>query len=203
MLGYIEDAIGQYVSRRTIEGRRAEEVLDDLIGFILSRRVAPCRELPEQNALHDPTFIDVYTRMTRTSIRILEGGEMGDTDEKVKRRPQLNIRLTESELEKLKCMAREESMTVTDLILRSTVYSTAERVGGLSAPKIAPELHELLSGLGELRAEAAKLAADSKSAASRRSAKRIGALVDTVEPRAREVLEGVSSAIAASSLRRR
>lgn len=128
---------------------------------------------------------------------------MGDTDEKVKRRPQLNIRLTESELEKLKCMAREESMTVTDLILRSTVYSTAERVVGLSAPKIAPELHELLSGLGELRAEAAKLAADSKSTASRRSAKRIGALVETVEPRAREVLEGVSSAIAASSLRRR
>lgn len=29
LLGYIEDAIGQYVSRRTIEGRRAEEVLDE------------------------------------------------------------------------------------------------------------------------------------------------------------------------------
>ena len=127
---------------------------------------------------------------------------MGDKDERVKRRPQLNMRLTESELEKLKRMAREESMTVTDLILRSTVYSSSEHATGPSASQIAPEIHGLLSGIGELRSEAALLAADSKSAASRRSAKRIEALADALEPRAREVLEAASTAIAASFLKR-
>lgn len=127
---------------------------------------------------------------------------MEDTGGKAMKRPQLNIRLTEGELGKLREMALEESVTVTDLVLRSTVYSTGEHATGLSASQIAPELHGLLSGIGELRSEAALLAADSKSAASRRSARRIEALADALEPRAREVLEVTSAAIAASFLKR-
>lgn len=56
MLGYIEDAIGQYVSRRTIEGRRAEEVLDDLIGFISSGECSV--PLPERRPAASRTQFD-------------------------------------------------------------------------------------------------------------------------------------------------
>lgn len=56
LLGYIEDAIGQYVSRRTIEGRRAEEVLDDLIGFISSGECSV--PLPEQRPAASRTLFD-------------------------------------------------------------------------------------------------------------------------------------------------
>lgn len=56
LLGYIEDAIGQYVSRRTIEGRRAEEVLDDLIGFISSGECSV--PLPERRPAASRTLFD-------------------------------------------------------------------------------------------------------------------------------------------------
>lgn len=56
LLGYIEDAIGQYVSRRTIEGRRTEEVLDDLIGFISSGECSV--PLPEQRTAASRTLFD-------------------------------------------------------------------------------------------------------------------------------------------------
>lgn len=56
LLGYIEDAIGQYVSRRTIEGRRAEEVLDDLIGFISSGECSV--PLPERRSAASRTLFD-------------------------------------------------------------------------------------------------------------------------------------------------
>lgn len=56
LLGYIEDAIGQYVSRRTIEGRRAEEVLDDLIGFISSGECSV--QPPEERTVASRTLFD-------------------------------------------------------------------------------------------------------------------------------------------------
>ena len=62
LLGYIEDAIGQYVSRRTIEERRAEEVLDDLIGFISSGECS----VPLQMCIRDSWIL--FHRFTAVSI---------------------------------------------------------------------------------------------------------------------------------------
>ena len=84
MLGYIEDAIGQYVSQGTIEGRRAEEVLADLIRFISSGECSV--PLPEQRPAASRTLFDecnsmMWDGLFETDIRwnSLEGalGRMG------------------------------------------------------------------------------------------------------------------------------
>lgn len=120
-----------------------------------------------------------------------------------RRRVTLNCRLTETESRRLKEMATKRGETVTELILRSTIYadkSAAPYAAELKA--IAYELTKIRLTLGQIKEQTDILAEDHRSLTAKAAVKSLQDLTDGLANRVSETLGEVSYEISRTALER-